>query len=133
MAAVPPEGNGFNFVFSWGFVEWALTGIVGAGVSVAAWVWGLGVKIDRLIGENMKLKETIESLSLKVLKQEADMDLLAKAVAEKYMDNAIARERLKSELLERIAALPTQRFIEERLIQQTTRIDSLITAKLKGD
>jgi hypothetical protein len=126
MAAAPPENSGFSFLFSWGTLEWMLTGLAGAASAIAAWVWGLGIKIDRLIREHEELKRSVEGWGLKVVKQEADMNLLRDAVSEKYLENAIAREKLRTELIEKISALPTQAFIERIINSQTDRIDQLM-------
>lgn len=127
-----PESNEFGFILNWGSVEWALSGVVSSGVGVAIWVWGLGGRIDKLNNEIERLRESIERLELKSLKHETEMDLLAKAVDDKYLETSIAREQLKAELLAKIAALPNQGFIVEQLNQMTTRIDRTLEMRVRA-
>jgi hypothetical protein len=133
MAGPPPEGNGFNFAVSWGFVEWALTAIVTAGSGVAFWVFGLGKEVDRLRGDVTRLQTGNEQLELRALKHQTDIDLLRKDMDDKYLEVSVSREKLKGEILERIAALPTQVFIAEALNRQTARIDQLLDLKVRHD
>lgn len=130
MASPPPENNGIGFVLSWGVVEWMITGIISAGSGVAIWVWGLGGRIDKLVLENERLHDTIERVELKTLKLEAELTLLKQQTEDRHLESAVAREKMRAELIERIAALPTGAFIENRLDAQTTRIDKLLAARL---
>lgn len=121
MPPAPPDG--FNLSIPWGFLEWILAAIGGVVVSVIAWVWNLGGRIEKLEVVNGSRLE-------KVVRLESKVDRLESTLAEKLAEAEEARAKLREDLMNELRNLPSRVFIESQIQQLTQRLDGLIDARL---
>lgn len=125
----PPSHEGYNLFVTWGMIEWALTGIVSAGMFVAGWVWRLALQVE-------DLKMTSKTL-------EQDMNVMRRTIREvgSQLDRKIEMEvtkvdgrmaRIEDKMDEIREDLPSRAFIEGQLNNLSQRMDRSMDVKLAG-
>ena len=115
-APTPPNDSGFSFMLTWGVVEWALSGMLAAGAGVAAWVWHLGRRTD-------KLEDLIQFYQLKLTGVEDDLREARKRSEED-------RRELTKKFDELREALPDRQFILHQLNNLSMRLDGVMERKM---
>lgn len=125
MAAPLPEPppTGLNFFVPWGMLEWAIGGIWSVAVAMAVWVWNLGARVDKTEALMAQLQKDRVSEQLQFQKE---LDRL-QSQNQRLETNL---ERLKTDILDRVADLPSRVFIESQIQQLTERMDGVIDARL---
>lgn len=128
------DGVGINVFLTEGMIEFALTGVVTAGIGVAGWVWTLGTRLARAEAALESSREEFEmrmtSIKREMDSMESEISLNRRTTLEigKQLDAKI--ERSAQRLEEVKDELPSRGFIESQLQSQTSRIDQLMNAKL---
>jgi Tfp pilus assembly protein PilO len=107
----PPDGIGF-FV-AWGVIEWALTGMATLGSIVAAWVWRLGSKTDKLEMEVDVLKQTLKEFEKKMAED-------TQRLGDKFEQLTDKMDQLREQL-------PSRQFVESQINNLGQRIDNAMS------
>lgn len=125
MAAPLPEPPpiGLNFFIPWGLLEWAIGGIWSVAAAIAVWVWNLGARVDKTEALMAQLQKDRVNEQLWFQKE---LDRL-QSQNQRLETNL---ERLKTDILDRVADLPTRVFIESQIRQLTERMDGVIDARM---
>ena len=116
-------------MLTWGLIEWALTGMLSMGGAMAAWVWHLAGRVDKL--------ETAAA------SEREELDLMRKTIREigTALDSKINEETERLEgrmdkVMDKVdefrSELPSRQFIETQLNNLQGRLDRSMDVKMAG-
>lgn len=126
MEPVRPPDNGLNFFLPWGFLEWAITGVMSVSMGVALWVARLGSRSTALEQRMVEMEKRLMDSEMKAAQIEVNTN-------RRHDENIEKLSALKEELLNRLADLPSRHFIETQNNQLTQRLDRLADSRARGN